>query len=246
MITAIIQARVGSTRLPNKVFAELSGKPLIWHVVERVRRSKRIEKIVLATTVNPMDDSLAEWANSHNVEVFRGSEEDVLSRYYQAALSSGASTIARITADDPFKDPEITDEVIDLCIEGELDFACNNNPPSFPEGLDAEIISMSALERAEREVQDPLDREHVTLHFYKHPEKFRQKNLSHSEDISFLRWTIDTEPDLEMARLVYKHLYKEDKIFLMNDILRLLESKPEIKDINMNVKRSVLFRKQDL
>jgi spore coat polysaccharide biosynthesis protein SpsF len=214
MITAIIQARVSSKRLPNKVFAELNGKPLIWHVVDRVRRSKKIEKTVLAIPDSSMDDVLEQWANNNDVEVFRGSEQDVLSRYFQAALFSGASMIARITADDPFKDPEIIDKVIDLCIEDNLDFACNNNPPSFPEGLDVEIYPMSALERAEKEDIDPFSREHL-MYFYKYPEKFKQSNFSYSEDISFLRWTIDYPPDLEMARVVYEHLYSEDGIFLV-------------------------------
>ena len=138
MITAIIQARVSSKRLPNKVFAELNGKPLIWHVVDRVRRSKKIEKTVLAIPDSSMDDVLEQWANNNDVEVFRGSEQDVLSRYFQAALFSGASMIARITADDPFKDPEIIDKVIDLCIEDNLDFACNNN-------LNIELNTLSCL-----------------------------------------------------------------------------------------------------
>ena len=245
MITAIIQARVSSTRLPNKVFSEICGKPLIWHISERLKWSKKIQKIVLATTINPADDSLERWARSNDIEVFRGSENDVLSRYYHAALSSKATTIIRITADDPFKDPEIIDKVVDVYFDNDLDFAYNNHPPTFPEGLDTEVFSLHALEKAENESQDPFEREHVTQYFYKRPEIFKQMNVPYTENISFLRWTIDTKKDLEMAKEVYKYLHKENQIFLMNDILNLLAEKPYIKKINMEVKRSDMYIKNE-
>lgn len=245
MVAAIIQARVGSTRFPNKVFAELCGKPLIWHVVNRLKWSKKIQNILLATTLNPADTSLEKWARANNIEVFRGSENDVLSRYYHAALSSKATTIVRITADDPFKDPEIIDKVVDIYFSNNLDFAYNNNPPTFPEGLDTEVFSFQALEKAEKESLNAFEREHVTQYFYRKPEIFKQMNIPYSEDLSFLRWTIDTKQDLEMAKQVYKYLYKENKIFLMNDILRLFKDEPHIKKINMDVKRSNMYSENE-
>lgn len=243
-VSAIIQARVSSSRLPNKIFAQISGKPLIWHAVDRLKRSKRITKIAVATTTNPADDVLEKWCRENKIEVFRGSEEDVLSRYFHAAKSMGAETIVRITSDDPFKDPEIIDSVIGMFEKNKLDFAYNNNPPSFPEGLDVEVFSMEALERAQAESRDPYEREHVTQYFYRHPEKFRQMNLANKEDRSSLRWTIDTKEDLGMARAVYAELYEEGKIFLMGDILRLIRERPEIATMNSGVKRSAMYEKK--
>lgn len=245
MITAIIQARVASTRLPNKVFANLAGKPLIWHIVNRVSASERIEKVVLATSTNPLDDALETWARRNDVEVFRGSEQNVLSRYHQAAQASGASTIVRITADDPFKDPVVIDSVIEMYLSETLDFAYNNKPPSFPEGLDTEVFTVDALNRAARESRDPFEHEHVTQYFYRHPESFKQMNYDYKTDISNLRWTIDTEKDLSMARLVYEDLFQEKPIFLMDDILALIEQRPEIAKINSDVQRSAMYLKKN-
>jgi len=243
MIVAIIQARVSSTRLPSKVFSEISGKPLIWHVVNRMKWSKKINKIILATTTNPKDDQLCSWAEKNNLKTIRGSESDVLSRFYKAANIYQAEVIVRVTSDDPFKDPRIIDSVIDLYKKNTLDFAYNNNPPTFPEGLDAEVFSFFALEKANRESIDPFEREHVTQYLYRHPEIFKQMNFPYKEDLSAFRWTIDTIRDLEMAREVYKYLYKEGQIFLMSDILQLIRSKPYIKKINMKVERSAMYKK---
>jgi len=241
MITAIIQARTGSTRLPNKVFSELAGKPLIAHVVERIRFSARIDNIVLATTVNPKDDVLELWAVQNNVKVFRGSEDDVLSRYYHAADKYKSDIIVRITADDPFKDPSIFDRVIEELFTKSLDFAYNNNPPTFPEGLDTEIFTFAALKRSFIEAKDPFEREHVTQYLYRHPELFKQNNITHSPDLSRMRWTIDTQTDFQMVSRVYRELYKPGEIFLMDDIVRLIQKHPEIEAINSHVKRSAMY-----
>ncbi len=243
MISAIIQARTGSTRLPNKVFLELSGNPLIGHIVERIRFSVRIDNIILATTINPNDDPLEVWALQNNISVFRGSEEDVLARYFHAAETYGSNIIVRITADDPFKDPIIIDRVIDELVSKSLDFAYNNNPPTFPEGLDTEVFTSEALEKAFHEAKDPFEREHVTQYLYRHPELFSQANISHSQDLSNLRWTIDTQEDFQMASRVYEELYKSGEIFLMDDILALIQRNPGIETINSHVKRSAMYNK---
>jgi spore coat polysaccharide biosynthesis protein SpsF len=243
MITAIIQARMSSTRLPGKVMLRFSGNCLLGHIVERLSYSKHISGIVVATTVNAADDAIAEWADKNNIPYFRGSEADVLNRYYETAKNFGAQNIARITSDDPFKDPRIIDQVADLYFNEGLDFAYNNNPPSFAEGLDTEIFSFAALTRAEKDAITPFEREHVTQHFYKNPEKFKQSNLSSPVNYSHLRWTIDTSEDLQMTEAVYKNLYVPGKIFYAEDILRLLESKPQISTLNQSVKRSAMYNK---
>lgn len=243
MITAIIQARMNSTRLPGKVMARFSGNTLLGHIIDRLSYSKYVSRIVVATTIDSTDDTLVDWLRSNQIEFFRGSESDVLNRYYEAAKQTNAIHIARITADDPFKDPQVIDEVAKMYFEEKLDFAYNNKPPTFPEGLDTEIFSFEALAVAEKDARDPFEREHMTQHFYRNPEKFIQKNLRNPMDLSYLRWTIDNEEDLTMAKLVYKNLQKPDQIFLMADILSLIERHPEIPLINQHVKRSEMFKK---
>lgn len=240
---AIIQARCGSSRYPNKVFAELCGKPLIWHVVNRLRFSETIDEIVLATTINPLDDRLYDWAISNNIQVFRGSENNVLNRYYEAAKNNNADIIIRITADDPFKDPVIIDHVVHKLQDEKADFVCNNYPPTFPEGMDVEAFTFTALEIEEQNSKSDFEREHVTQYFYRHPFDFKIYNVSNYKDLSNLRWTIDTEKDFEMAQLIYLALYKnENGIFHMKDILQLLEKHPEISKINVDVPRSEMYK----
>ena len=243
MITAIIQARVSSTRYPNKIFADLFGKPLLYHVVNRLKKSKRIQHIVIATTVNSLDNAIENWAIQNKIDCFRGDEENVLSRFYFAAKKFNAEIIVRITADDPFKDFEIIDNVVDTLINQKLSFAYNNKPPTFPEGLDTEVFTFNALETAYKNSNDLFEQEHVTQYFYRNKDKFPQANIKHSTNISNLRWTIDTEKDMEMARCVYNDLYHEKEIFLMNDILDLIKKRPEIAMMNQDVERSTMYKK---
>lgn len=243
MIAAIIQARTGSTRLPNKVFKELCGRPLIWHVINRLNFSKRIQKIVLATTCNKNDDVLEDWASSAGIDCFRGSEEDVLDRYYEAAKRYSIKTIVRITADDPFKDVTIIDKVIELFLNEQLDFAYNNYPPTFPEGLDTEVFSFTALEKAWRNSIDSFEREHVTQYFYRNPMLFSQACLRNPVDLSYLRWTIDTQQDWDMVSIIYNKLFTKKPYFSMDDILKLLKNEPYIAEINSTVKRSAMYQK---
>lgn len=241
-IVAIIQARLGSTRFPQKVFADLSGRPLIWHVINRLKYSKKINRIVLATTDKHTDDELAKWAEIEGINLYRGSENNVLERFYFAAKNYSADIIVRITADDPFKDPNIIDRVIEKLLQEKLDFAYNNNPPTFPEGLDTEVFTFDALEKAYFQSVDDFEKEHVTQYFYRNNDSFKQSNLSTDKNLSHLRWTIDTELDYEMTKQVYYHLYKTNEIFLMNDILKLINDKPEIAKINIDVARSAMYK----
>jgi len=244
MISAIIQARVSSTRLPNKVFSKIEGKPLIWHVVNRLKYSRCLDNIILATTKNKNDDVIEKWANENNVFFFRGSEDNVLERYYRAAKFYNSSIIIRITADDPFKDYKIMDRVIEKYINSDVDFACNNYPPTFPEGLDIEVFSFEALKNVNNNARSDYEKEHVTQYFFKHPEKFRIINVANDEDFSGLRWTIDEEDDLRMVREIYKHFRNIHRVFLFKDILELIKDKPEISKINENVSRSTLYQER--
>jgi len=241
MIAAIIQARTNSTRFPNKIFASIEGQPLISHIVKRLSQSKMIEKTVIATSLNDADNYIEEWCNTNNILCFRGSEDNVLERFYQTATKFNIDIIVRITADDPFKDAEIIDEVINLLINEKLDFCCNNNPPTFPEGLDTEVFTFDALKKAYEFAVDPFDLEHVTQYFYRNPGKFKQKNLKNIVNLSSYRWTIDEPEDLEFAKIIYSKLYKVNNYFGYREILKFIEENPNIIEINKSIKRSALY-----
>ncbi|MDR2384297.1 MAG: glycosyltransferase family protein [Tannerella sp.] len=245
MRVAIIQARCGSTRFPEKIFADICGLPLIWHVIDRLSYCTKIDKKMIATTINKSDNSLEKWAKEQCVPVFRGSENDVLNRYYRAAKSldlKDEDIIIRITADDPFKEPALIDKVIETVEKREADFAYNNNPPTFPEGLDCEVFTMQSLETADKNATDSYEREHVTQYMYRHPEIFKGKNISQSDDLSYIRLTLDTAEDYKMTSEIYQHLFKENHLFTLIDVLRLFEKYPEIREINSAVKRSDMYK----
>jgi spore coat polysaccharide biosynthesis protein SpsF len=241
MIAAIIQARTASTRLPNKVLKNLCGKPLLWHIINRLKFSLKIDKLILATTINQNDDILENWAIENEIPCYRGSENDVLNRYYNAAKYFSVDTIVRITADDPFKDPQIIDKVIEIFEKNNLDFAYNNYPPTFPEGLDTEVFSFDALQKAFNNSIDPFEREHITQYFYRNPSEFNQECLKNPTDLSYLRWTIDTQQDWDMAEMVYNKLFPTKENFNIDDILNLLNKEPNIVQINLAVKRSAMY-----
>ncbi len=242
-VNAIIQARCGSTRFPNKVFALIDGKPLLWHVVNRLKYATKIDDIIVATTVSEKDDKIEEWCKENNVHCFRGSEENVLNRYYSASEAFPSDYVVRITADDPFKEPKVIDAVITKLIEGGYDHVTNNLPPSFPEGLDCEAFKKEALDRSEKESETAFEREHVTQYIYHHPEIFKIGNVSNAENLSHLRWTIDKNEDFEMVKAVYAHRNPAHKgILLMDEILEILRNNPEIAKINSEVERSAMYQ----
>lgn len=242
-VNAIIQARCGSTRFPNKVFALIDGKPLLWHVVNRLKYATKIDDIIVATTISEKDDKIEEWCKENNVHCFRGSEENVLNRYYSASEAFPSDYVVRITADDPFKEPKVIDAVVTKLMEEGYDHVTNNLPPSFPEGLDCEAFKKSALDRSEREAETAFEREHVTQYIYHHPEIFKIGNVSNPENLSYLRWTVDKDVDFEMVKAVYAHRNPANKgILLMDEILEILKANPEIEKINSEVERSAMYK----
>lgn len=239
-ISAIIQARTSSTRLPNKIFLPLGNEALIWHVVDRLKYSQLINHIVIATTNNPNDNIIEKWAARNHLDCFRGEENNVLSRFYNCASYHKSDIIVRITSDDPFKDPSLIDEAIKLLLNKKLDFVYNNFPPTFPEGLDVEVFTYNVLKESFKNCILTYDKEHLTQFMYKN--NFKKKNILNNENLSNLRWTIDTVNDYDMAKKVYEKLYKQSNIFLTDDILLLLKKHPYIKFINNNVTRSQLYK----
>ena len=222
---AIVQARMGSTRFPRKVMSPITGVPVIGLLVERLSRALLVDQIILATSTDPANDPLEKYIKQQGYPVFRGDEEDVLDRYFQAAKEVDADVIVRITGDCPLLDPSVVDTVIQARESEQVDYASNALPPTFPDGLDIEVFRFSALEQAWREADDPHEREHVTP-YLKESGKFTLYNVSHSEDLSSGRWVIDEPEDLQVVEAVFEHFYPR-RDFGWLDVLALSKNSPE-------------------
>jgi len=242
-IITIIQARMGSNRLPGKILEEIVGKPMLWHVVNRIGYTKIVNKVVVATTVNKIDDLVENLCKKNNIDFYRGSEFDVLDRYYNTAKIWNADVIVRITSDCPLIDPVVADRVISAYLgnKNNLDGSSNIIKRTFPQGLDVEVISFNTLERVWKEAKKDYQREHVTIYIYENISKFKILNVENDKNLSYLRWTVDEKKDLEFVRQVYKSLNNKN-IFLMDDIVRLLEENPSIKEINRDVKQKKIIK----
>lgn len=237
IVGAIIQARLNSTRLPNKVLAKIGKKRVIEILISRVKKAKNLQKIILATTHNESDKKLVRIALRQKINYFLGDEEDVLSRFYFAAKENGLDAIVRITADCPFIDWHVIDEVIEKFLSAEkYDYVSNVHPPTLPDGMDVEIFTFDALEKAFKKARLVSDREHVTPYIWKHPKEFRQFNVKFSSAGSKYRLTLDEKKDLIFLRLVQQNLGGYD--FLLEDILNLLAEKPELVAINIGIARN--------
>lgn len=245
MITAIIQARMLSTRLPGKMLMKILGKTVLWHVVQSVKRSKKIEKIVIATSTDKSDDPIVKECNENTINVFRGNLENVLDRYYNAAKKNNATTIIRITGDCPLIDAKVVDELIDLFEKKNYDYASNNNPPSYPHGLDAEVFSFNSLETAWKEAKLNSELEHVTPYIRKSPNKFRIGNKSYKENLSELRWTLDYKTDFDAISRIYSELGDRGINHKFNwlDVLQIVRDHPDINQINSGFDRLEGYKK---
>jgi len=222
---AIVQARVGSTRLPRKVLLPLIGEPILALVMRRVARARMVDEVVVATTTLPEDEEVVDLAVAHGWPVERGSEADLLERYLAAARSHDAAIIVRITSDCPLIDPEVIDRVIGAFKASDVDYASNVIPPrSYPRGLDVEVIARTALERAGREDHDPAWREHVTPYLYRHPERFRLVRVAADDDHSDQRWSVDTPEDYELLRRIYDALGRDDATW--REALAVVDANP--------------------
>lgn len=241
-IVAIIQARMGSTRLPGKIMMDLAGRPLLMHVVNRVCASRGIDEVIVATTTKDLDDVVERFCQEHSVKCFRGDEQDVLNRFYQTAKDHVADIIIRVTADCPLLDPQLLSAMIEQFVRRtaervRVDYLSNTLKRTYPRGLDAEIFSFAALEKAWKEARQPEDREHVTSYIWKHPEHFYLQNYSQREDLSFHRWTVDVKEDLAFIQLVYTALYQPQAIFSTIEVLKFLNAHPELLKLNMHVQQ---------
>lgn len=241
-VVAIIQARMGSTRLPGKMMMQILGKPIIAHVFDRVKQAKNLSAVWLATTTDPADDVLADWAKKNNVPVYRGSVNDVCDRYYQTAKLSEAEVVVRVTGDCPLADPAVIDQVVGKYLKGGFEYVCNTQPPTFPDGLDTEVFAFTTLEKAWREAKLASEREHVTPYIWKHPEIFSIKNIIHSPDLSVERWTLDTPEDFVFLEKVITAI-NNDVLAGLDKILSHIQTHPEWRAINSNSQRNEGYTK---
>jgi len=240
-VIAVVQARIGSTRLPGKSLLPIAGRPMLSHVLARALVVAGVDRVVLATTVKLEDDALADLARSEGVPSVRGSVDDVLDRFHAVLRAYPADAVVRVTADCPLLDPTVSGRVVAdyLAHRDPADYVSNIEPPTFPDGLDTEVVSAAALERAWREARLPSDREHVTTYVRDRGNGFRLRNVVHGEDLSMLRWTVDEPRDLAFARAVYDHLAPDGRrIFGMPEVLDLLRARPELAALNMGIARN--------
>ena len=241
MIGCIIQARMGSSRLPGKALMKSdSGKPLLYYVINQLRYCSKVKNLVIATTTNQEDDEIEKFANNNSINVFRGKEKDVLDRYFQCAKKYSFSTIVRITADCPLIDPQIVDKVIEQFFSGNYDFATNTLMRTFPIGTDVEVFSFSALNKAWENAQLPSEREHVTPYLH-NKEDFKIINVENDKNISNLRLTVDRIEDFELIKQILNDI-SINPIHL-EDVLELFSRKPELIEINKHINHNEGFNK---
>jgi spore coat polysaccharide biosynthesis protein SpsF len=235
---AVLQARMSSTRLPGKVLLRTCGQPLLAHQVERVRRCRTIDTLVVATSDSPDDAPIAALCEQLGVPVFRGNLHDVLDRMVRAARPHAPDWFVRLTGDCPLADPAVIDQVVRACRDPGVDYASNALHPSFPDGLDAECMRFAVLEEAWREARKPSEREHVTPFIHTQPQRYTLREVHHTPDLSALRWTVDDPADFVFVSQVYEHLHAGKPDFGMEDVLQLLRAHPELGAINSGTQRN--------
>ena len=238
-IAAIIQARMGSKRLPGKVLKEVFEKPLLQLQIERVTRSKYLNSLMVATTNNNEDKKIIDLCRKLSVPYYCGSETDVLSRYYYAARNAKADIIVRLTGDCPLIDSQVIDTVIREFLKSypQVDYVSNTLVRTFPRGMDTSVISFSALEKSFFEAKNPLDREHVTSFIYLNPKQFKLKNVCYHQEVSYYRLTVDTEEDFFLIKRIIEGLYGGKPWFTLEDIINFLVINPQFSKINAHVKQ---------
>lgn len=237
MISAIIQARMSSARLPRKTMLRILDKPIIGYMIERVKKSRNINRIIVATSKDPVNDELCDYLKLCKIAVFRGSEEDVLDRFYQVALKYKLETIVRLTGDCPLIDPVVIDRVIKTYLNVGADYASNTCPPTFPDGLDVEVFRFEILEKTWEEARLPSDREHVTSYMH-NLGNISRINVENKEDLSAERWAVDEQRDFQLIKEIICNLYPRNPDFSMNDILEFKQKNPLLFMVNSEIQRN--------
>ena len=235
--TIMIQTRTGSSRLPNKVLAKIGDKPMIWHVINRAKKVKSVAQIALITTTSKNDMILLKIAEQNSIVGFSGKKSDVLDRHYQCAKMIRADPIIRITSDCPLVDPVLVEKILQFYRKNNYDFVSNAITPTYPDGLDVEVFSFKALQKAARHAKKKYDKEHVTTFFINNPDKFKIYNYQNNKNLSYMRWTVDRRNDLKFVRSIY-HELEPDIEFSMNKVIRVLKKNPRLLEINKGIMRN--------
>jgi spore coat polysaccharide biosynthesis protein SpsF len=238
MILGVLQARVSSSRLPGKVLLPILGEPMILRQIERLRRARRLDALVLATSTDASDDPLAEVAAAAGVPVARGPLDDVLGRFVMAATPHAPDWVVRLTGDCPLVDPELIDRLVSETLDARADYGSTALEPTYPDGLDAEIVRFSLLKQIDAEVRTDAEREHVTLAVHRDPGRFRLHSVRGSPDLSALRWTVDEPRDLAFVTEVYRALHPLNPRFGTTDVLDLMRRSPELQRMNGDIRRN--------
>ena len=225
---AVLQARMSSSRLPGKVLMDLNGEPMIYRQISRIKESKSIHEIVVATSIDPSDDLLVEFLEKHKIRVIRGSLEDVLSRFQLVLTNIECTALIRLTGDCPLVMPEIIDKMVSYFYDSKVDYLSNAIRPTFPDGLDIEVINPAALEKLTSYDLESSEKEHVTLGLYNRPKEFRIENHSNLDDFSKMRWTVDYKEDLNFVRQVYANFIGREATFTYSEVLDFLRENPGI------------------
>lgn len=238
MILGILQARVSSSRLPGKVLKPLLGEPMLARQIERLQRSTRLDQLVVATSDQHEDDAIATLCAKLDVPCFRGPLDDVLLRFHLAAQPFNPSQIVRLTGDCPLADPALIDELIALHLAGGYDYSSNCWDPSYPDGLDAEILNAATLEQLVERAHTPTQREHVTYYIRQHEAQFKIGKLARQPSLAHLRWTVDEPADFALIEQIYQRLYPSNPTFAADDILALLAREPQLATLNTQHQRN--------
>lgn len=234
---AILQARMTSTRLPGKVLKSINNQPMLLFQIQRIMKSTKIDKLIVATTIEKEDDIIVELCEKNNISFFRGSLENVLDRFYQAALKYNPENIIRLTGDCPLIDPEIIDKVITQHILNGNDYTSNCITPTYPDGMDVEVLTFETLKKLIINADRQSHREHVTLYINENKDKFKMENVFNTEDLSDIRLTVDEAEDLQLIRIIYSEMkYRDD--FNLDDVIRLLRKRGNLLEINKFYKRN--------
>lgn len=242
MIAVIVQARMGSTRLPGKVLREIAGRPMLSYQIERLRRVRRADRIVIAIPDDASNQPLERFCAAERVSCVRGPEQDVLARYALAARDCGASVVVRVTSDCPLLDPSLVDLAIDALMDADPrpDYVSNMLKPTWPYGMAVEAFTRAALDAADGEARDSAEREHVTPFIYWRADRFRLHSLTRQPDLSGVRLTVDTPEDFDLVSRVLAELYPAKPQFNMDDVLALLDAHPDWSAINQHIQQKAV------
>ena len=238
MIVAIIQARMGSSRLSGKIMLEACNKPLLKHMIERIQFTETVDEIVVATSTNKHDDIIEDFCKENKILCFRGSENDVLSRYKMAADMVHADIIVRLTSDTPLLDHIILDKVVQVYTKNKYDYVsnCLPLPRTYPDGMNVEVFSKKILDEIYHNAKKPSEREHVSLYVVMQPEKYKICRVDYLNNVSHYRFNLDYELDYKLIKEIFENLYYENQHFTMEDIIKFLETNPSIFNVNSKIK----------